>query len=90
MVNGAPTDHSTFAIRYMGRGEWRIANGEWGRRTDHSLFAYQRLDFPLRATQVLENAQNGKGFLLAAVGMDLGSTPRSHASRIAAALVSSI
>jgi hypothetical protein len=39
---------------------------------------------------VLENAQNGKGQLLAGVGMDLGSAPSSLSSRIAAALVSSI
>ena len=26
-------------LRMLIRGEWRVANGEWGRRTDHSLFA---------------------------------------------------
>ena len=32
-------------------------------------------DRPLRSGQALENAQNGKGWLLAGVGMDLGSAP---------------
>jgi hypothetical protein len=34
-------------------------------------------DCPLSSAQGLENAQNGKGWLLAEVGMDLGSAPRS-------------
>ena len=34
-------------------------------------------DCPSPAEQVLKNAQNGKGWLLAGVGMDLGSAPRS-------------
>ena len=34
-------------------------------------------DCPLSSAQVLENSQNGKGWLLARVGMDLGSAPRS-------------
>jgi hypothetical protein len=37
-------------------------------------------DRPLRSGQALENAQNGKGWLLAEVGMDLGSAPLSLAS----------
>jgi hypothetical protein len=32
---------------------------------------------PFDIRYVLENAQNGKGYLLAGVGMDLGSAPRS-------------
>jgi hypothetical protein len=39
-----------------------------GDEMNHSLFAIRH---------VLENAQNGKGQLLAEVGMDLGSAPRS-------------
>src|SRR5271156_5713572 len=47
----------------------------------HSVFAirYSRrsTNAPCRVRQVLENAKNGKGWLLAKVGMDLGSTPLS-------------
>ena len=44
---------------------------------DHSPFAI-RIRYSLFAIRyVLENAQNGKGQLLAEVGMDMGSPPRS-------------
>jgi hypothetical protein len=37
----------------------------------------QLADCPSSSAQVLENAKNGKGWLLAKVGTDLGSAPRS-------------
>ena len=49
-----------------------MANGDAERTIRHSPIAS---GFPLQATQVLENAQNGKGWLLAGVGMDLGPAP---------------
>jgi len=57
--------HSLFAIGASGAGD------ALGRSAAHSP------DCPSPAEQVLENAQNGKGWLLAEVGMDLGSAPRS-------------
>jgi len=45
-----------------------MASSEWRTETSNGPFAIR---------YVLENAQNGKGQLLAEVGMDLGSTPRS-------------
>jgi hypothetical protein len=50
-----------------------MANGDVERTIRHSPFAIR---------YVLENAQNGKGQLLAEVGMDLGSTPRSLRRRM--------
>jgi hypothetical protein len=45
-----------------------MASSEWRTETSNGPFAIR---------YVLENAQNGKGQLLAEVGMDLGSAPRS-------------
>ena len=45
-----------------------MADGDVERTIRHPPFAIRYL---------LENAQNGKGQLLAEVGMDLGSAPRS-------------
>jgi hypothetical protein len=60
--------------------EWRMGDVE--RTIRHSPFAIRlsASGLPLSAKQVLENAQNGKGTLLAGVGMDLGSAPLQGAS----------
>jgi len=69
---GRRRDHSPFAVgRKTGQDEARLRRRRLGRS------AAERPDCPLPREQGLENAQNGKGQLLAEVGMDLGSAPLS-------------